>query len=125
MALNFRRHRRYPRARHEVRVIATDLPTASTPRTSWPDDDLVAAAQRSDAKAFETLMRRYNRRLFRAARSVLRDDDASEDAVQETYLRAFSNLASYRPIGSFAAWLTRRSPPAPPAAHRSGQACRR
>jgi RNA polymerase sigma-70 factor (ECF subfamily) len=107
MALNLRRHHRYSRARHEVRVIATASPTTDALRTSWPDDDLVAAAQRGDTQAFETLMRRYNRRLFRAARSVLRDDDASEDAVQEAYLRAFSNLASYRPIGSFAAWLTR------------------
>ncbi|MBB6095312.1 RNA polymerase sigma-70 factor (ECF subfamily) [Povalibacter uvarum] len=88
-------------------MIATVSPSTDTPRISWPDSELVAAAQRNDAKAFETLMRRYNRRLFRAARSVLRDDDAAEDAVQEAYLRAFSNLDSYRPIGSFAAWLTR------------------
>lgn len=88
-------------------MIATSSPSTDTPRTSWPDPELVAAAQRSDVRAFETLMRRYNRRLFRAARSVLRDDDAAEDAVQEAYLRAFSNIESYRPIGSFAAWLTR------------------
>ena len=52
-------------------------------------------------------MRRHNRRLFRVARSVLRDADAAEDAVQETYLRAFTKLDTYRPTGKFSAWLTR------------------
>jgi RNA polymerase sigma factor (sigma-70 family) len=71
------------------------------------DGELVEAAQRLDARAFETLMRRHNRRLFRAARSILRDADAAEDAVQEAYIRAFTHLSSYAPTGSFAAWLTR------------------
>ena len=88
-------------------MIATDLPTASTPRTSWPDDDLVAAAQRSDAKAFETLMRRYNRRLFRIARGILRDDGEAEDCVQETYVRAWFALAQFRGPAGFATWLCR------------------
>ena len=52
-------------------------------------------------------MRRHNRRLFRVARSVLRDGDAAEDAVQEAYLRAFTKLDSYKPTGKFGAWLTR------------------
>lgn len=90
----------------EVRVIAT-ASTETVPRHTWTDDALVAAAQRDDDRAFEILIRRYNRRLFRAARSVLRDDDAAEDAVQEAYLRAFAHLGRYRPTGSFPAWLTR------------------
>jgi len=52
-------------------------------------------------------MRRHNRRLFRVARSILRDVGAAEDAVQEAYLRAFTRLASYKPTGKFSAWLTR------------------
>jgi RNA polymerase sigma-70 factor (ECF subfamily) len=52
-------------------------------------------------------MRRHNRRLFRVARAVLRDQDAAEDAVQEAYLRAFTHLGSYKPTGRFGAWLTR------------------
>lgn len=71
------------------------------------DETLIAAAKHQDPHAFETLMRRYNRRLFRTARSVLRDDCAAEDAVQEAYVRAFTNLDKYQPIGSFGAWLTR------------------
>src|SRR6185436_7499745 len=57
--------------------------------------------------AFEALMRRHNRRLFRVTRSVLRDSDAAQDAVQETYLRAFTRLDSYQPAGKFGAWITR------------------
>ncbi len=57
--------------------------------------------------AFEALMRRHNRRLFRVTRSVLRDSDAAQDAIQETYLRVFTRLDSYQPTGKFGAWITR------------------
>jgi RNA polymerase sigma-70 factor (ECF subfamily) len=83
------------------------------PLTTWrslgdlTDDRLVQMARENNLAAFEALMRRHNRRLFRVARAVLRDQDAAEDAVQETYLRAFTRLDSYRPTGRFAAWLTR------------------
>jgi RNA polymerase sigma-70 factor (ECF subfamily) len=70
------------------------------------DDGLVALA-RDNKLAFEALMRRHNRRLFRVTRSVLRDSDAAQDAVQETYLRAFTKLDSYQPTGHFGAWLSR------------------
>jgi RNA polymerase sigma-70 factor (ECF subfamily) len=73
-----------------------------------PDDRLVDLVRnQKDLAAFEALMRRHNRRLFRVTRGILRDVDAAEDAVQETYLRAFTRLDSYRPEGKFGAWLTR------------------
>jgi RNA polymerase sigma-70 factor (ECF subfamily) len=72
-----------------------------------PDEQLVALAREGDLSAFEALMRRHNRRLFRVTRSVLRDADAAEDAVQEAYLRAYAKLSTYRPTGKFSAWLTR------------------
>jgi RNA polymerase sigma-70 factor (ECF subfamily) len=71
------------------------------------DDRLVELACENDRIAFEALMRRHNRRLFRVTRSVLRDASAAEDAVQEAYLRAFTKLASYKPTGKFSSWLTR------------------
>ena len=71
------------------------------------DESLIDAAKRHDNASIAALMRRYNRRLFRAARSILRDDAAAEDAVQECYVRAFLDLDRYRAIAPFGAWLTR------------------
>ena len=78
-----------------------------TPMKELPDLALVELARKHDEAAIEALMRRYNRRLFRVARSVLRDESAAEDAVQEACIRAFMNLERYEPTGSFGAWLTR------------------
>jgi RNA polymerase sigma-70 factor (ECF subfamily) len=71
------------------------------------DDRLVELTREKNLLAFEALMRRHNRRLFRVTRSVLRDGDAAQDAVQETYLRVFTKLATYQPNGKFGAWITR------------------
>jgi RNA polymerase sigma-70 factor, ECF subfamily len=82
-------------------------PTAWRTLADLPDDRLVELTRERNLTAFEALMRRHNRRLFRVTRSVLRDGDSAQDAVQETYLRAFSKLDSYQPSGKFGAWITR------------------
>src|SRR5215212_9567001 len=71
------------------------------------DDELVALARQGEAAAFREIMRRNNRRLFRAARGVLRDDAEAEDAVQEAYVRAFQGLGGFRGEASLSTWLTR------------------
>jgi RNA polymerase sigma factor (sigma-70 family) len=71
------------------------------------DADLVARACEGDASAFETLMRRHNRLLFRTARGIAGDDAEAEDVVQQTYLHAFSRLASYRGDSALGTWLAR------------------
>ena len=75
--------------------------------TEVPDETLIARLRAGDAGAYEILLRRYNRRLFRVTRSILRDDDDAQDAMQEAYVRAFTNLGDYRTPGNFGAWLTR------------------
>jgi RNA polymerase sigma-70 factor (ECF subfamily) len=57
--------------------------------------------------AFADLMRRYNRRLYRVARSILRDDAEAEDALQEAYIQAYRALPAFRGDSSLATWLTR------------------
>jgi RNA polymerase sigma-70 factor (ECF subfamily) len=57
--------------------------------------------------AFADLMRRYNRRLYRVARSILRDDAEAEDALQDAYLQAYRALPGFRGESSLATWLTR------------------
>jgi RNA polymerase sigma-70 factor (ECF subfamily) len=72
-----------------------------------PDLLLVERTRGRDTRAFETLMRRYNRRLYRIARSILSNDDSAEEAVRAAYFRAFANLDRYEPAGKFGAWLAR------------------
>lgn len=60
-----------------------------------------------DRIAFEVLMRRYNRLLFRLARSVLGDDAEAEDALQEVYLRAHQTIAGFRGDARLSTWLSR------------------
>lgn len=92
----------------EASAVASKRPTdAPTALGDLPDLLLVERARGRDARACEALMRRYNRRLFRITRSILRDPAAAEDAVQEAHLRAFGNLDRYEPTGKFGAWLAR------------------
>jgi RNA polymerase sigma-70 factor, ECF subfamily len=71
------------------------------------DNALIAQAAAGDARAFEALMRRYNRMLFRTARAILRDDAEAEDALQEAYLQAYRSLASFRAEAKLSTWLAR------------------
>jgi RNA polymerase sigma-70 factor, ECF subfamily len=75
--------------------------------TDLPDLLLVERTRGRDTRAFETLMRRYNRRLYRIARSILSNDEIAEEAVRAAYIRAFANLDRYEPAGKFGAWLAR------------------
>jgi RNA polymerase sigma-70 factor, ECF subfamily len=68
---------------------------------------LVERAKRGDPLAFRAIMERHNQRLYRVARAVMKNDTEAEDVVQETYLRAFSNLSKFRGESSLATWLTR------------------
>jgi RNA polymerase sigma-70 factor (ECF subfamily) len=77
------------------------------PLESADDASLVADVQRGDTAAFAVLMRRYNRRLYRTARAILKDDAAAEDAVQEGYVAAFHHLAEFRGDAQLSTWLTR------------------
>jgi RNA polymerase sigma-70 factor (ECF subfamily) len=71
------------------------------------DAELAQRALARDPDAFRTIMQRHNRRLYRIARSVLRNSTEAEDAVQEAYVSAFAHLASYRGESSLSAWLAR------------------
>src|SRR5262249_61979866 len=71
------------------------------------DADLVHRVLGNAPNAARALMQRYNRRLYRLARSVVRDGGEAEDVLQEAYLRAFTSLADFRGDASFSTWLTR------------------
>lgn len=71
------------------------------------DHDLVRRARAGDETAVRAITQRYNRRLFRVARSILRDDAEAEDVVQESYVRAFTGLDQFRGDAAFGTWITR------------------
>jgi RNA polymerase sigma-70 factor (ECF subfamily) len=71
------------------------------------DAELVQLARQRDSGAFRVIMRRHNRRLYRVARAVTRDDSEAEDVVQEAYFHAFANLGNFRGDSGLATWLTR------------------
>ena len=72
-----------------------------------PDEDLVQLARGRDEAAVRVITKRYNRRLFRIARSIIRNDAEAEDVVQETYVRAFTGLDMFRGDAAFGTWITR------------------
>ena len=71
------------------------------------DAELVARARARDEAAIRLIMQANNRRLYRLARGILRNDSEAEDVVQETYVRAFTHLDGFRGDSSLATWLAR------------------
>lgn len=74
---------------------------------SFTDEELVAQVRAGNTALYEALMRRYNQRLFRIARSILRDDDEAEDVMQETYVRAYASLHQFAGKAQFSTWLAK------------------
>jgi RNA polymerase sigma-70 factor, ECF subfamily len=72
-----------------------------------PDVDLVRLAQANDARAFEALVVKYQRRIARHVARYLKSAADVEDAVQETFIRAYRGLAAFRGESAFYTWLYR------------------
>jgi RNA polymerase sigma-70 factor (ECF subfamily) len=71
------------------------------------DMDLVHASKNGDVAAFEQLVKRYDRKLFRIAQHITHNREDSEDAVQEAFLKAFQHLGEFREDSKFSTWLIR------------------
>jgi RNA polymerase sigma-70 factor (ECF subfamily) len=71
------------------------------------ESELIVRAVRKDDAAVRAIIQTHNRRLYRLARSVVRDDSEAEDVLQEAYFRAFSALAEFRRDSSLSTWLSR------------------
>jgi RNA polymerase sigma-70 factor (ECF subfamily) len=81
--------------------------TATAELQGLDDLELSRRAANHDTRAFEALMRRHNRLLYRTARSILRDDHDAEDCVQEAYLQAYRSLDGFRGEAKLSTWLVR------------------
>jgi RNA polymerase sigma-70 factor (ECF subfamily) len=74
---------------------------------AWTDEQVVERVLAGETAAFEVLMRRYNQRLYRVARAILRDDAEAEDVMQDAYVRAYQHLSQFAGRARFSTWLTR------------------
>lgn len=71
------------------------------------DSEFARRIATGDQLAFEGLMRKYNRMLYRTARAILRDDAEAEDALQLAYLHAYRSIGGFRAESRLSTWLTR------------------
>jgi len=71
------------------------------------DLDLVNRAKAGDLEAFETLTRRYERRVYSLALRMLRQEQDAQDVTQQTFLSVLDNLSGFRGEASFSTWLLR------------------
>ncbi|MEM5501233.1 RNA polymerase sigma factor [Ahrensia kielensis] len=71
------------------------------------EEELIAAAQNHNEDAVRELIRRLNPRIFRVARGIMASDAEAEEVVQETYLKAFTKLDTFRGEARFSTWITR------------------
>ena len=72
-----------------------------------PDEQVVRDVLDGKTAMFELLMRRYNERVYRAARAIVRDDHEAEDVMQQAYVNAFTHLRQFNGSALFSTWLIR------------------
>ncbi len=68
---------------------------------------LVEAARGGDISAFESLVRRYERNVFRIAQHITQNREDAEDVVQDAFLKAYQNLGQFQGQSKFYTWLVR------------------
>lgn len=76
-------------------------------QTELKDEEVVSRVLAGEVELFEILMRRYNQRLYRVSRIILRDDAEAEDVMQDAYVRAYEHLHQFAGKAAFSTWLTR------------------
>ncbi len=96
--------------RHDIMpVMVQDAPQIPSPEDAVQptDEEIIDRVRRGDIDSFELVMRRYNQRIYRTVRAILREEDETTDAMQEAYVNAFSHLADFSGRARFSTWLTR------------------
>ena len=75
--------------------------------TTLSDEEIVNRVVGGETALYEVLMRRHNERVYRAARSIVRDEDEAEDVMQQAYVNAYANLRQFDRRAKFSTWLTK------------------
>lgn len=92
-------------ARLAVRIVAETNITSDVANTE--ELDLVTRARTGEATAFNDLVRRYERKIYRLAKNITQNDEDAEDVLQETFLKAYEHLADFQGNSKFYTWLVR------------------
>jgi RNA polymerase sigma-70 factor (ECF subfamily) len=77
------------------------------PSDALTDDEIVVRVIAGDTALFELILRRYNQRIYRSVRGIVREEADVEDVMQQAYVNAFTNLRQFAGRASFSTWLTR------------------
>ena len=75
--------------------------------SAMTDEEVVERVRAGETALFEVIMRRYNQRLFRVARSILGNDGEAEDVTQDAYVRSYMHLDQFDGRAKFSTWLTK------------------
>lgn len=84
-----------------------DPAEVATSQEPLSDEEVVTRVLAGETGMFEIVMRRHNQRLYRVARSILRNDGEAEDVMQDAYVRAYEHLEQFAGRAKFSTWLTR------------------
>ena len=79
----------------------------SAAKSGLTDDEVIRKVRAGEVDLFEVLMRRYNQRVYRVARSILRNDAEAEELAQEAWVRAYEHLDRFEGRAAFSTWLVR------------------
>ena len=90
-----------------MKLFLTQMDGENRWREGPPDGDIVARVMAGQTHLFEILMRRYNQRVFRAVRSLLKAESEVEEVMQRTYVEAFTHLDQLARGSRFPHWLVR------------------
>lgn len=88
-------------------IVAAEQPRLRDQHPGLSDEEVVARVRDGDVALYEVLMRRYNQRLYRAVRAILRDENEIEDILQDAYLAAYRSLTEFEGRSRFSTWLVR------------------
>jgi RNA polymerase sigma-70 factor (ECF subfamily) len=82
-------------------------PAVEPENREYSDTEIIQQVLDGNTPMFELLMRRYNERVYRAARSIVRDEQEAEDIMQQAYVNAFTHLRQFNGSAQFSTWLTK------------------
>ena len=85
----------------------TEIPKSRITGILDPDRALVESSRSGDVSAFEELVRRYDRKLYRIAQGITHNNEDAEEVVQTAFLKAYQNLDRFQGNARFSTWLIR------------------